>query len=277
MPPAIALACRVYLGPGLWQTPLILLGLIILSILGNLVAVRTDGALMTPTERYRRTLQRMMSRSVWVSLFGSFAFWLVLMLSMLLPMSDRGAKDLPLLCLFSIFGAAVCSAVTVLYRRRVGTRFSDMERPLTSATPAAWLRAYAPLRLISVATIGVGYLVGRHFAFPVDLIVLLVGTTLGSALETWIQSRRIKTVPLLWPDLGFRQALLAALVTHGLTFTFYFGFLAALIEQKFDIGAALSALGGGAGGVLLGLSLWGLAKLNTVKSKVSPGNLPAQD
>jgi hypothetical protein len=84
-------------------------------------------------------------------------------------------------------------------------------------------------------------------------------------------------VPLLWYDLGFRQALLVALATHGLSFTLYFGFMTALIEQKFDIGAALSALGGGVGGVLLGLSIWGLAKLNMVKSKVAPGVLPAQD
>ena len=277
LPPAIALACRFYVGPGLWQIPIILFGLITLSILGNAVAVKTGGALMTPAERYRRTLQRMMSRSVWVSLLQSFAFWLVLNLSMLLPMSSEGGLSLLLVCSFSIFGAAVCSALSVLYRRRVGTRFSDTEHPLTSASPAAWLRAYAPLRLISIATIGAGYLVGRHFAFPVDLIVLLVGATLGSALETWIQSRRIKTVPLLWYDLGFRQALLVALATHGLSFTLYFGFMTALIEQKFDIGAALSALGGGVGGVLLGLSIWGLAKLNMVKSKVAHCVLPAQD
>jgi hypothetical protein len=266
MPPVVASACRVYLGPGLWQIPIVLLGFVVISFGGNVVALRSGGELMTPAERYRRDLMRMASRPVWSSLFRSFAFWLILTLSMALPMSAGVPQGSLFIFPYSIVGAGVCSGLSVFYRRRVGSKISTTPQPLPRQPPWVWLRAYAPYRIITVATsIGV-YLVAHHFSNPNNILILLVGCWLGLVIEVLLRSRKIKNAPLLWHDLGFLQALATAVVQLGIPFAIFFGLVGALTEGRFDIVVGLSAVAGFVGGILFILGFWALAKLNTVKA-----------
>lgn len=269
MPPIVALACRVCLGPGLWQIPIILLGFVIISVVGNVVAVRSGGELMAPAERYRRTLARIASDPLWSVLLWTFAFYFSLLSSLTMPMTDQGHMlqlvtfQLPL----AVAGALLATGICVFYLRKVASKTATAMPPLPKQLPWIWLRNYVPFRAVTMVGIVFGYFAALGFSDPTNLLILMAGFTVGQIIETVLLSRRIKNAPLLWSDLGFFAALVTAIVQGGIPFALFVGFMGALTAGKFDIVSAVFALAGFVGGVFLVLCLWAVRKINTVKAK----------
>ncbi|HWA90148.1 MAG TPA: hypothetical protein VG889_08955 [Rhizomicrobium sp.] len=56
VPPVVALACRIFLGPGFRQIPLILLQFALQSLVGHRIALGLGGERVTPEERRRHDL-----------------------------------------------------------------------------------------------------------------------------------------------------------------------------------------------------------------------------
>lgn len=271
MPPIVAAACRFLIGAGPWQIPIILSAFVAQSLIGNAVALRAGGELVPPVERWRRGVARIAARPPMSSFLWTFLFFLLLLLSLLLPMAEEPnvSRDLGFAALISVGGSLVSSGLCLFILRAQARQIESTDAPPVQQSPWTWLRHSTPLRGICIAGIVLGYFAARFFPWPVSLLFLWGGMLLGQVVETLTRARWAKKGPVLWNNFGFGAMLAAGAVQLGVPFALFFGLMERLTVGSFDLATAVFAVAGFAGGVLYIFVIWGLARLNSVKAKAA--------
>jgi hypothetical protein len=274
IPPLIGALCWHYLGSGVWQIPAILIALIAMSLIGNAIAIRLGGELMSPTERWRRGLARIAEQPLPLLLFWMFLLYFLLFLSMLLPMvrANDVPHEIPFMLGITLPGSAICSGLCAYYlRSQASTAAASVQSPLSLQAPWPWLAASLRFRLIGLLGLVGGYLVGRGLSFSLSLVALLAGSWLGLIVETAVKNRFAKPGPVLWHNFSFPAALATGASLQGIYFAVFFGFMALLTPETADehsqiIVVSIFALAGFFAGVLFALIPWALARFNSVKA-----------
>jgi len=267
-PPLIAVGCYRFLGPGLWQVPLILFSLATIAVVSNQIALFAGGRLVTPAERWRRQMERLSTRPASSVFFWTFLFCLDLMLSLTVPMASIEEfwnlrwLMLPLLVSCALFA----SAFSVLFMRRQARFLRAEHEPLQLQSPWEWIRKTAPLRVITIAAAVVGYFVARNFSSPLCLLIFAAVFWIGFALEGAIRIRMASSKPLLWTNFSFPAMLATGMLHHGIPFALLVGFMDALMNGVGVVSAILGA-GGFLAGILIAFGFWAVAKLNTVRNR----------
>lgn len=270
VPPLAAGLCRAAFGPGLWQIPVIVLAFAVMSLAGTALALRFGGVLMTPLERWRRSLMRIAAAPLWSNSLGLFGFYLVLLLSITLPMlGDAPPRGTVIVTLaISTLGAFLMAWLSLAYLLRQAAQLAAREPARsTPQNPWIWLRTTAPYRLITLACIVGGYVAAAQLSGPYRVVLLLAATWLGLVAESLVKARRSAADPVLWHNFSFAAALGAGAAINGSTFALFFGLAARLGFQGDDAVAWFFALVGLAAGVLAALVPWALARLNSFKGK----------
>lgn len=273
LPPTIGALCWHYLGDGLWQIPAILLAFIVMSVVGNAIAVRLGGELVTPIERRRRMLERLGAQSLPSMLFWMFLFYLLLFLGLYAPMIklplswEEGGVVLGLI--FS--GATVCTGICGFYMRgQIAASGRDAQIATSPRAPWLWLAKNLPFTFIGVAGIAIGYVIGSRFSDTTALLVLMAGAFGGLIVQTIAKSWLTKDAPILWHDFSFGAAVAAGASLYGIYFAAFVGcseLLFAHVSGRTAGGIVLFALGGFLGGILFAVVAWALAHFNTVKAR----------
>src|SRR6185312_3743108 len=266
MPLGIGAACRFLVGPGLWQVPAILLYLVAQSLIGNAIALRIGGELVTPEERWRRAVLRMMESPLGAQVAWSFLFFLLLFSGLCLPMAEHFDRQAALLLAgLASGGAAVASLICLYYVRSMARQQAASEHKVVQEEPWAFIRASLKLRPVGLLLMVLGLGVVMRFGPITDVLILLAFYWAGAAAESVLRTRVSRGGPLLWPSLGFGAMLTYGALQPGLSFALFAGSIEYLSERVADWMTWLAALAGFVGGVLYVAVMWGLAKFNSVK------------
>lgn len=272
LPPLIGAASRALLGPGLWQIPAILFAFVVLSLVGNSVAIRLGGELISPAERWRRTMERLRALSLRSMLFWMFLFYLLLFLGLDAPMIrmpfswDEGGVMLGLI--FS--GAVVSTGLCGFYlRKQAATLNREAQIVAPPQAPWPWLAKSLPFNFIGVAGIAIGYAIGSKFSDGLGFLAITAGAFGGLIVQTIARSRLAQEGPVLWHNFGFGAAIAAGASSYGIYFATLVGCMELLFARtsgRTTGGIVLFALGGFVAGILFALIPWALARFNSVNA-----------
>jgi len=272
LPPLIGVTCRYFLGQGPWQVPAIVGAFVILSLAGNAIAIRLGGELITPAERWRRSMKRIAATPLPSLLFWMFVFYLLLLAGLNAPMMRPrpSREELSFLLGLIFVGAAVSTGICSYYlRRRAAVVATDTSAPPPAESPWRWLVKAAPFRVIGVAGPVGGYLIARGYSGTAAFSILLAGSLAGLVVQSVVTVRLVGRAPLLWHNFSFGAALAMGVSSYGIYFAVLSGLmeLVAIDAHEPDriLMAWIFAAGGFGLGLLFALVPWALARFNTVK------------
>jgi hypothetical protein len=248
----------------LWGTPAV----------GNVVAAYLGGERITPREQLRRSVEKALTRP-WASMTSTYLVFLLLFLALLVPIIPDGSEaDFVWLVPVTVCATLVvtlCCWLTLLQLSR--TLANPGEASSEAPQPDRFLREYLPFYyLCYFGGTSVGFLVGLAVGRKLGLFALLAGLWAGVLLHQLIRARWrvLRTPPILWYQLNFRQALKFAFLLFGVVFAAFFAAMTPLAPDSSGdflwFVAAVFAVGGLVFGMMLGFFVWAFSQLGVFRA-----------